>query len=635
MNKTPIHRSGEADTVPRSMSRRGGAGGSRHGRSALLALALTFGWATVVQGAAPRDDAKSAYQHAVSQFNDLDLDQARSTLETALSRAQGDGLGGDPVLAPLHALRAGIVYSATGDRGQTLAALTDAVRADYNVTLPIELRSQELQSLLDEARSKVDRPSTDAIVHATPGATPGQDVVFEALVNTQVPDNSTVVLYYRKVGSDAEFESTYMDVFGNLATATVPASKHGDSDLEYFFYAFDPSQKDLAHKGDRERPLTLTMGGAGEPGGAGVTGTGSGDGGTKTGDAKPGKTPASASSLPRFFINIGLGTGFGIARGTADYTYQQYTPGSAGSLYGAREQACAIERWQAAGAPLAGDPNEFQSNLAAVQGAGMNVLPTDVGTLAGAYDADYCSARHPVSTGFASAPFHIAPEFGFRIGRAFVLSVYTRLQVVTGAFIETDDPSKDLNSSFAEDVRSPNPEGVRYRVPFTWAVGVKGKYFFGKDERKFRLFAGGFAGGGFTRLRVPMGFSNDRNGNSVPDSQEVPLSGTIDPVTGLIIPETCVPVWPYNAGCAGRTGDPSGPGEMEDALTQAVRTSTPSSDERIDTVTIGPGFVGALFGFHYQLHKNFALFAELGVGVWFPNTSSALFDLSLGPAITF
>src|SRR5690606_22815962 len=154
---------------------------------------------------------------------------------------------------------------------------------------------------------------------------------------------------------------------------------------------------------------------------------------------------------------------------------------------------------------------------------------------------------------------------------------------------------------------------------------------FGKDDRKFRLFAGGFAGGGFSRLRVPMGFSNDRNGNSVPDSQEVPLSGSLDPSTGLIIPETCVPVWPYNNGCAPRSGDlnnPS-PGDAEDLLTGAVRTNTKSSDERVDTVTIGPGFVGALFGFNYQLHKNFSLFAELGVGVWFPNTSSALIDLSL------
>mgnify|MGYP007011823060 CR=1 FL=1 len=616
MKKTSIHR-------------------SRRCHSTLLALALTYGWAMVAE-AAPREDAKIAFGQATDQFNNLDLDAAAVTLEAAISRAQGDGLGGDPVLAPLYALRGGIIYSATGDRAQTLAALTEAVRADYNVTLPIELRSQELQSILDEARSKVERPSSDAIIHAPPAATPGEDVFLEALVNTQVPDSSQVVLYYRKAGSDGEYESVYMDVFGNLATAKIAASKHGDADLEYFFYAFDPSQQALANKGDRERPLVLAMGGSGGGGEAGGGGTTKGGGGTDGGS----KRPQTTSGLPRVFLNLGVGTGFGIARGTADFTYQQYTPGSSGSLYGAREQACAIERWQAAGSPLAANQAEFASNLANVQGAGMNVLPPGGAmSLINAYDPTYCSARHPVSTGFASAPFHIAPEIGVRIGRAFVLSLYTRLQVVTGARIETDDPSKDLARSFAEDVRSPNPDGYRQRPDFTWAVGLKAKYFFGKDASKFRLFAGGFAGGGFTRLRVPMGFSNDRNGNSVPDSQEVALSGSLDPNTGFILPETCVPVWPYNNGCEPRppmgTTDPNNLGSQEDALTAAVRDNTPNGDERVDTVTIGPGFVGALFGFHYQLHKNFAVFAELGIGGWFPNTGSALIDLSLGPAITF
>jgi hypothetical protein len=618
MKKTPNHR-------------------SRRCQSIMLALALNFGWAMVAE-AAPREDAKISYRQATDQFNNLDLDAAGVTLEAAISRAQGDGLGGDPVLAPLLALRAGIIYSATGDRAKTVEALTEAVRVDYNVTLPIELRSQELQALLDDARSKVDRPSADAIIHSTPATTPGEDIYLEALVNTQVPDNSTVVLYYRKAESGAEYESVYMDVFGNLATTKIAASKHGDSDLEYFFYAFDSSQKSLANKGDRERPLLLTMGGSGDGDGGGGDGDGGGGDGPKDKGAKK-KRERGPSGLPRVFINIGLGTGVGIARGTADFTYQMYTPGSAGSLYGPREQACAIERWQAAGSSLAPDQATFANNLANVQGVGMGVLPNDPMTLVQAYDPAYCSARHPVSTGFASAPFHIAPEIGVRIGRAFVLSLYGRLQVVTGARIETDDPTKDLVSSYAEDVRAANPEGVRHRPPFAWAVGVKAKYFFGKDDRKFRLFAGGFAGGGFTRLRVPMGFSNDRNGNSVPDSQEVPLSGSLDPSTGLIIPETCQAVWPYNNGCVQRppqdAPDPSNLGSQEDALTAAVRASTPSGDERVDTVTIGPGFVGALFGFHYQLHKNFALFAELGVGGWFPNTGSMLIDLSLGPAITF
>lgn len=608
--------------------------------SVALALALSCGAPTLAQAAGPREDVKTAYDQARDQFNNLDLEAARATLEAALARAQGEGLTGDPALAPLHAMRAGIVYSATGDRGQTLAALGDAVRADYNVTLPIELRSQELQSMLDEARSGAERPSTDAIVHTPPSATAGADIFFEALVNTQVPDNSQVVLYWRSAGSDAEYSSLYMDLFGNLGTATIAAAEHGDQDIEYFFYAFDQNQQALANKGDRENPLTLALGGvaAGEPGTADDGGGGDEGGGDDEGkkDDDP-KKPKGKSGLPRVFINLGVGTGFGIARGEAELTFQQYTPGTPGSPYTTREQACAIERWFAAGAPLASNNQEFLTHLQNIQSA-LDVLPSnaDAMTLATAYNSDYCNRHHPVSTGLASAPFHIAPEIGIRVGQKIVLSLYSRLQVVTGSRVEGDDPGKELTASYMEDVRSPNPAGVRRKHPFSWSIGAKFKYFFGKDDKKFRLFGGGFAGYGFARLRVPMGFSNDRNGNSVPDTQEVGLTGALDQ-NMQIIPSTCVPVWPYNQGCDPGSGDVNNPsvGDLDRQLAQSVRQSTSSTDERVDTVKIGPGFVGVLFGFNYQLHKNFAVFAELDVGGWFPDTGSLLFDVNVGPAITF
>jgi hypothetical protein len=327
-----------------------------------------------------------------------------------------------------------------------------------------------------------------------------------------------------------------------------------------------------------------------------------------------------------------VGIGAGIANGQADLTYEQYTPGTQNSVYGAAEQACAIERWFEAGEPLADDPATFQENLADIQSVGADTLPGNPVDLAAAYNADYCKRRHPVSPGMALAPFHVAPEFGVRVAKRVVLSVYARLQVVSGSKVYSDNPDLELGESFNRDVRSPAPSGTRNKPPFSWAIGAKAKYFFLPDDRKFRLFAGGFAGYGTAQLRVPMGFSNDRNGNSVPDAVEVALHGTQD-VNNEIIPETCVPVWPYNAGCV--PPEDGTEGDADRTLARQVLMSTPSSDQRIDTVRIGPGFVGVLFGFHYQIVNHFAVFAELDVGGWFPNTSSVLFDLTLGPAITF
>jgi hypothetical protein len=73
------------------------------------------------------------------------------------------------------------------------------------------------------------------------------------------------------------------------------------------------------------------------------------------------------------------------------------------------------------------------------------------------------------------------------------------------------------------------------------------------------------------------------------------------------------------------------------ALATNVRTAYGGNGlgNRVDTVKIGPGFVGAVFGFNYQIVKNFALYGELDLGGWFPDQGSMLIDLTVGPAISF
>jgi hypothetical protein len=610
--------------------------------AARLAFAIVLAaLAPSVALAGPRDDVKSSYATALSQFGNLDLDAAVVTLDSAIARAQAAGLGNDAALAPLLVLKGGIVFSNTGDKGQTIAAFKEAVRVDHNAQLPIELRSPELQALLEEARKLTPPTATDAIVHTPPAPVKGVDIELSALVNTPLPDNANVVLYWRKQGDKGEFKSVYMDLFGNSAAGKIAASEHGDSSIEYFFYAFDAGQKPLANRGDQDHPLVLAFSGdAGGGGGAVVVGGGGGG----TTDKPKRKREPGKSGLPRAWIGLGIGTGFGIARGTAELTYQQYTPGIPGSVYGPREQACQLERWFAANAPVVGngpdnpatpqlENGQFAGHLATMAMVGPGVLPTDAATLEQSYDAGYCGAHHPVSTGLASAPFHISPEVSVRVSRRIVLSLFSRLQVVTGSKVFREDPNKELAASFNEDVRSPDPSGTRVKPPFSWTIGAKFKYFFLKDEKKFRLFAGGLVGYGKARLRVDMGFSNDRNGNSVPDATEVGPSGPRDAMGNVII-SSCTPVWPYNQACDPEA-DPAMPPEMDRNLARSVTASTPASDSRVDTVVIGPGFVGGLFGFNYQIHKYFAIFGEIDISVFFPNTSSALFDIQVGPAVTF
>ncbi len=588
--------------------------------------------------ASPRDDVADAYITAAEQLNNFDIEGALATLDSAIANALSAGLSGDPSLAKMYAMRAGIVFNVSqGDRALAMESCIDAIQLDYNVRVPIELASEELVAVCEEARAGIQPPSND-VIHTPPLGTPNADIEFVAVANTTMPLGSTLVMYWRPVGSDAEFAGETMVGEDNWGAWTIPAASHGGKDIEYFFYAFDPSNQPLVSRGDKLNPLVLKM-----DENAAVVAAGTGEGGDEGGDSGGGegaedgtknkRKPKGKSGLPRVFINLGIGTGLGIARGTAEQTYEQYTPGIPGAVYGTREQACAVERWYAGQQPLAGDAFSFQQHLIEVEPFG--AAPYAAGdeaaraAFASAYDPGYCSARHPVSTGFALAPFHIAPEIGIRVSRAIVVSVYSRLQLVTGSKVFTDDTNLERSVSFNSNVRGIAPPGFQQKPGFTWAIGAKVKYFFGKDDRKFRVFAGGFAGYGQARLRVPMNFANDRNGNSVPDLGEVALSGPLNS-QGEVEPATCVAVWPYTQGCA-----PNPEGKPDRDLALGLRGSTAADDERIDTVVIGPAMFGALFGFNYQLHKNFSLFAELNVGGWMPTTTSVLFDLNVGPAITF
>jgi len=613
-----------------------------------LLAAIAFGLLAfpAVALAGPRDDVRNAYATAKEQFSNLDLDPALAGLDGAVARAEGAGLANDPTLGPVHVLRGGIIFSNTGNRAQTLAAFKQAIACDWNSALPIELRSPDLQKILDEARRATPRPSNEAFIHTPPPYGRGGDIEFTAQANVTIPDGGQIVLYWRKVGDTGEFVGESMTTFGNFGTYTLPVAKHGDASLQYFLYAFDGSgAQTLANRGDKERPMLL------EPSGdaAVVAGGGTGDPTAPDEDGdepgKPGKPgkPKGKSKLPRVFLApITFGTGFGIARGTAELSYQQFTPGPGSSTYLVREQACAIERWRAADGGLAQSQAEFGQNLAMISGiAGVIPSGTDAAMLTAGYDPEFCGQRHPVTTGLASAPFHMSPEIGVRVSSRIVVSVFARLQFVVGSRVFGEDPNLDASDSFFNDVRSGNPGGTRRRpaaafgtgagkvVPaFSYAIGAKLKYFFGKEDRKLRVYAGVLAGGGAARLRVNMGFSNDRNGNSVPDAIEIAYSGPADPLTGEVDVANCTSVWPYAIGC-----DPANPADRD--LAGQVSSNTRATDTRIDTVKIGAGFVGGLVGVHYQVVRHFALFAELDAMVWFPNTTSALFDITLGPVLTF
>lgn len=588
---------------------------SRVGRTFVATVALTLGVLTAAPAwAGPRDDMKAAYDNALVQANNLEYDAALGIINSAISSAESSGNANDPVLASLYMLRAALTFSAQGNGAapQILADLKRAVSLNYYVVVPIEMRSDDLAAYMQQARSSSGAAAPAPITLKDPEPACGAPLHIEALLS--VPDGGQAALYWRKAGSGSEFVGAEMPTFSNVAETEIPADQHGDANIEYFIYAFDASGNPAANLGLQDSPLTLEQKcAAEEPDEPEVV------------EEEP-KKPKPKVTLPRVWINLGVGTGFGLASGTAENTYRQFFPRGA-QEYGPAESGCAIARWVAGTRDVTDVPGPELVQAFDTFGA-----PGTTASMMAAFNPTECAEHHPVSTGFASAPLHVAPEISVRIGKRFSLGVYGRLQVMTGAKVFRDDPTKPLAQSFSEDVYGDLPplpngqpswptDGVKQKIPFTFAVGLKFKVFLGKEHWKFRPFVGVYGGGGFARLRVNMGFANDRNGNSVPDNQEI---GFDTDVNGA-----CYPVWPYNNAC-------SGANMMVDNNKAAALSVAPgSADSRIDTVRIGPAFLGALAGFNYQIVKNFGLFGELGLGGWFPNQGSFLIDITVGPSITF
>ncbi|MEM9460659.1 MAG: hypothetical protein AAGF11_41200 [Myxococcota bacterium] len=573
----------------------------------LFTLALILGLPGVSL-AGPLENAKEAHSRALRQFTELELDSAIATVELELVHARRAGMIHDPVLAPLLALRGGLIHSMTSDRSRTVAALREAVHAEYHVSLPVEMRTEELEALLDEARAGVPRPRRGPIDHTPPTALDGQDITFEAVSSVPLSKHVAMALWWRKAATNAEFVRATVETFGNLGIGTIPVTQHADVSIEYFFSVSDGGQR-LASLGDESAPLTLQRTRNTPPGPTGLPN-----------DPTPLK--ATTTRWPRLYLNLGIGTGIGISYGSVEQTYQQYLPKD---TYGVAEQACAIARWQAGSGELPTSPTRFAESVdpAMVPGGNVEILQDN-------YDPTECAKRHSVTLGTASAPLHLNPEvmvrihdrnIGKRRSLAVLIGAFGRLQVVTGSSVFTDDPDepRDLHT-FENQVRSPKPTGTRRKHDFTWAAGGKLQFLIAKRGGKFHGMLGLFGGYGHARLRVNMGFSNDRNGNSVPDEYEKILSDKASA-------QSCTPVWPYNERC--------NPGNGDQSLAMAVQRSVPDGDRRIDTVRLGSGFAGILLGFRYQPYKHFGIYGEANIGGWFPNRASLLVDINVGPSITF
>jgi hypothetical protein len=423
-----------------------------------LALALGAAAPAFAQDAATIKRIEQMNKRAMEDYDLLEFDSARKTLVDAVGLVRSSGLeeAGHPLAARTY-LNLGVVYIGgfkDKDRGRMqfvrgLKIRSDA-RLDANVATP------ELQEVFNDALKEVgkrpakpappkqpdkpgDEPSgtkIEGLAHEPINeARAGFPIVVKAELGAEI-SAAKVILFYRGTGREDYLLVNMEKNKKGVYTGQIPADAVAGKVLQYYIEARD----------GRGRPL-VANGSSGSPNIISVIEAAPGDGSTPDGRVgDDSEDPLKQARIKkqreederrqtgptftgrRWWLTVGFGTGFGLATGNSECAWNE-----------------------------------------GVQGDGRNYS---------GYCATWSGSKPtPIKTGFASAPFHIAPEFGYYLTQRFALTLQGRIQVATMA------DAGAANGSIA-------------------ALG-RALYFFGTE--KLRYYVGGAAGGGYIRHRVTLG----------------------------------------------------------------------------------------------------------------------------------
>ena len=295
---------------------------------ALVAIVVGFG----VAHAGPKQDITAKVKEAYENYDLMDYDAAKKSLNQALAIAKKAKLDKDPTVARAY-LAMGIVALVEKDTDAAKLAFLSAVQADPKIQLDPGYKSPEATKLLEAARSEAsgepaegDLPTVDATgpdCSAVKGLEhkiidSGKTSValpIEALVALDVTATKIAVMY-RPEGA-TEFIEIKLKKDGECKyTGSIPGSAMKGALIHYYVAAFNEFGKPVASKGSSGSPniieLTATVGGTGPGDNEDPIGTGGGGGGSVEDKIVVERKPA------KLLVAFTGGTGFGYVSGETE-----------------------------------------------------------------------------------------------------------------------------------------------------------------------------------------------------------------------------------------------------------------------------------------------------------------------------
>jgi hypothetical protein len=378
---------------------------------------------------------------AIDAYENLEAEEARNSLMTALQVCATEGLNRHPLKATTH-LNLGVVLSGgLKQREAGVKQFRRALEIDPNIKVPKRLTSPEIQSAFDAAVKEIASgappidgpalggppPASPPVTSAPPAggspivhtpvtdARPAEDIVIKARVD-QGLRLDRVVLAYRPEGA-SDFLARDMEMEGAEYVARIPEAAARGGSVAYYIEARGRGGQSLARNGSPDEPHLATLVGA----------DGEAVGQVDSGD-EPEDVPGGATrGVSGLWLSLGIGAGGGYAKGKPEV-----------------------------------NPNYWDTATATKR-------------------------EIEVSSMAAAKLMHFVPEVGYFVSPQLLLSVQGRFQYTTGATEVRHDNCK--------------PNGVCKPATGAVAVMAKATYLF-TDSAKLRPYVSLMAGGGYIRYLV-------------------------------------------------------------------------------------------------------------------------------------
>jgi hypothetical protein len=285
---------------------------------AVLAMLVAAPRSAAAQDQAAVDKVAKLNKKAVDEYENLNFDESRKLLQSALDLCAQAGLDKHDVTARTYVHLGVVMFAGFKQKSDAIKYFRRALTIQPEIKLDKSLANPEVQDVFDQAVAEQKNESgggggettggapiaaTDAILH-TPvmRATQGKPIPIKVTIDAGA-GVTKVILSFTTDNSDdfGEREMKQDPVVEGNWVGEIPASATTGATVGYYIEAQNDGEKTVATKGSARTPLRIKVVG---PGGAPVAGKK--------------KAAPKAGEEPTWMLGLGIGSGIGYATGKGE-----------------------------------------------------------------------------------------------------------------------------------------------------------------------------------------------------------------------------------------------------------------------------------------------------------------------------